>query len=311
MKSIRIALIAIAGLMLLPPQEASAQFRRYANQIGRIVNQVQRNQRHEQHEQHNNHQQDNNHQRHYQQPVHHNNHQPAHDSHTSQVIGQEQGYHVDHHDHIVRDAHGHIIGRYHHDVIHKDASYVVPHQGQHNDSYHMHNGQYYYTPQTALKTQVVIQPVAVRYGSFLHVDDLASRLEELTNEFLLDLHYNYRHNHGFAETYAEGYELLQVAKYIHDAEHAQDRNAIRARIGGMDALFHHLQDDVRGWSRHHVRQIGQLGILSKMDMIEGTLHHLMNDIGVGQAAGAGGPEVAPPPIGFAPPPLTVAPAPPR
>lgn len=290
MKSIRIALIAIAGFMLLPAQEASAQFRRYANQIGRIVNEVQRQ------EQHNNHQQQ------------HNNHQPVHDTHTSQVIHQGQGSHVDH---VVRDAHGHIVGRYHHDVIHKDASYVVPHQGQHNDSYHMHNGQYYYTPRTALRTQVVTRPVAVKYGSFSHVDDLASRLEELTNEFLLDLHYNYRHNIGFAETYAEGYQLLQVAKYIHDAEHAQDRNAIRARIGGMDALFHHLQEDVRGWSRHHHRQIGQLGILSKMDMIEATLHHLMNDMGVGQVPGPGGPEVAPPPPGIAPPPLTVAPAPPR
>ncbi len=150
--------------------------------------------------------------------------------------------------------------------------------------------------------------VAVKFGSFSHVDDLASRLEELTNEFCLDLHYNYSHNHGFRETYAEGYQLMLVAKFIHDAEHANDRNAIRSKLNGMDELFHHVQDDVRGWSRHHRRQIGQLGILSKMDMIESTLHHLMNDVGIHSTDG----EQAPPPSGIreqAPAPLTVAPPP--
>jgi hypothetical protein len=50
----------------------------------------------------------------------------------------------------------------------------------------------------------------------------------------------------------------------------------------MDALFHH----VRGWSRHH-HQVGQLSILSKMDMIESALHHLMNDVGMQQASAPG------------------------
>lgn len=317
MKLSRIAIIAVAGMTFLTTQQAEAQLRRYANQIGRIVNQVQRGQdrhddhgspRHNDNHQHNNHQ---GHAQHYPPANQHIIHQPHHDSHTSQVIRQGNGYHVDHHDHVVRDSHGHIIGRYHHDVIHKDASYVVPHVGIHMDSYYVQNGQYFYTPQTASRTQVVNRPIAVPYGSFSHVDDLASRLEELTNEFLLDLHYNYQHNPGFAQTYAEGYELLQVAKYIHAAEHAQDRNAIRSRLGGMDALFHHLEGDVRGWSRRHHRQIGQLGILSKMEMIESTLHHLMHDVGVGQAPAAIGPEVAPPPAGFAPAPLMVAPLPGR
>jgi hypothetical protein len=71
----------------------------------------------------------------------------------------------------------------------------------------------------------------------------------------------------------------------------------------MDALFHH----VRGWSRHH-HQVGQLSILSKMDMIESALHHLMNDVGMQQASApgvaAGG--QTPPPGGFGEP-LTTAP----
>lgn len=276
----RIAL-AVAATLLALPQDASAQLRRYSNQIGRIINNAQ------QHHHHNN-----NH------SSHHNHYNP--------------GYHIDHHDHIVRDSHGHVIGRYHHDVVHQNSTYIVPHHGNHHDTYHVHNGHYYYTPRTASvgTTRVVTKPVQVQFGSFSHVDDLASRLEELSNEFLLDLHYNYSHNHGFRETYAEGYQLLQVAKFIHDAEHAHDRAAIRSKLNGMDALFHHLQDDVRGWSRHHHRQIGQLGILSKMNMIESTLHHLMNDVGVEQApppAAVGG--QAPPPGGIGAP-LTTAPPPP-
>ncbi|GAB5444678.1 MAG: hypothetical protein Fues2KO_50270 [Fuerstiella sp.] len=275
----RIAFAALAGLLLTATsQDASAQIRRYSNQIGRIINGVQSNQHHN----HNSNQYHNNHNNHSS----HNNH-------------YNPGYHIDHHDHVVRDSHGHVIGRYHHDVVHQNSTYIVPHSGHHQDTYHVHNGQYYYTPQTVSSNHTVSRPVAVQFGSFSHVDDLASRLEELTNEFLLDLHYNYSHNHGFRETYAEGYQLLQVAKFIHDAEHAHDRAAIRSKLNGMDALFHHLQDDVRGWSRHHHRQIGQLGILSKMDMIESTLHHLMNDVGVEQAPPPGGTGA---PLTTAPPP---------
>ena len=271
----RFALMALAGLLLsATPQNASAQFRRYSNQINRIINSAQGN-----HSSHNNH--------------------------------YNPGYHIDHHDHVIKDSHGHVIGNYHHDVVHQNSTYIVPHTSHsiHHGTYHLHNGNYYYTAQTASNSHAVQRPVAVQFGSFSHVDDLASRLEELTNEFCLDLHYNYSHNHGFRETYAEGYQLMLVAKFIHDAEHANDRNAIRSKLNGMDELFHHVQDDVRGWSRHHRRQIGQLGILSKMDMIESTLHHLMNDVGV---HATGGEQAPPPPGGIreqAPAPLTVAPPP--
>ncbi len=242
---------------------------------------------------------------------HHNNH-IIHNGHSSHSNHYTPGYHIDHHDHAIRDSHGHVIGNYHHDVVHQNSTYIVPHSGSHNSTYHAHNGQYYYTPQTAAigRHYTVQKPVAVAFGSFSHVDDLASRLETLTNEFLLDLHYNYPHNPGFRETYGEAYQLLEVAKYIHAAEHANDRAAIQSKLNGMDALFHHLQDDVRDWSRHHHHQVGQLGILSKMDMIESALHHLMNDVGVQQAPppGSTGGQ-APPQGGFAPGPLTTAPPP--
>lgn len=190
------------------------------------------------------------------------------------------GYHIDHHDHVLRDAYGHVIDRYHHNVVHRNSTYILPRTSCHG-TYFVRNGHYYHAPRLAsLSGQVALEPTEIRFGAFSHIDDLASRLEELTNEFCLDLYYNYQHNHEFHVTYAEAYELLQVARYIHAAEHQHDRDAIRSRLNGMDALFHHLQDDVHGWHRHHHRQIGTLGIVAKMDMIESTLHHLMHDVGV-------------------------------
>jgi len=48
-----------------------------------------------------------------------------------------------------------------------------------------------------------------------------------------------------------------------EAEHLQDRAAILSKLAGADSLFHHVEQDVQGWTRHHHRQIGSLGILSK------------------------------------------------
>ncbi len=68
----------------------------------------------------------------------------------STACGQ-YGFHVDHDDHVIRDSHGHTIGRYHHDVIHHDAQHIVPHlnTGNHG-TYYRHNGYSYYHPQTAM-----------------------------------------------------------------------------------------------------------------------------------------------------------------
>lgn len=222
----------------------------------------------------------------------------------------QYGFHLDHHDHVIQDSHGHVIGRYHHDVIHRDAQHIVPHLNTVNHgSYYHHNGSSYYIPQTAMvgTQQVAPTPQEITFGGFGHVDDLAQRFEYLMNDLCLDLYYNYSHNPGFQETYSEAYSLLEAAKFIHAAEHANDRDAISRKLGGADALFHHVEDDVRSWSRIHRRQVGTLGILSKMEMAESVLHHLMQDVGVkpelpqqAPAPGVGGPDIAPPPSTFFP-----------
>lgn len=214
-------------------------------------------------------------------------------------------FHVDHHDHVIKDSHGHVIGRYDHNVIHRDAQHIVPHLNSVNHgTYYRQNGYSYYHPQTAMlgTQQVAPTPQEITFGGSGHVEDLAQRLEFLMNDLCLDLYYKYSHNPGFQETYSEAYSLLETAKYIHAAEHAKDRDAISRKLGGADALFHHVEGDVRGWSRIHHRQIGALGILSKMEMAESVLHHLMQDVGVqtevpeqAPAPGIGGPGLALPP----------------
>ncbi|MCA8991730.1 MAG: hypothetical protein KDA69_18215 [Planctomycetaceae bacterium] len=210
-----------------------------------------------------------------------------------------QHIHHDIHD-VLRD---HVVGRLtsgrqaYNDNIDARARFMVSDfNSQYRGTYCERNGACYYRPSNSN------QQVRIEYGSFSHVDDLAARLEYMANELCLDLYYNYSHNRGFDVTYGEAYQILEAARFVHALEHHHmDRQAIRSRIGGLDALFHHVQDDVRGWSRHHHRQVGTLGIIAKMDQMEATLHHLMNDIGVaataeGEVAPApGGRELAPPP----------------
>jgi hypothetical protein len=160
----------------------------------------------------------------------------------------------------------------HHDD-HAGDHHVLRYHDQHHRGYYFErNGHYYYNDGRG-------NSVLVRSGSFSHVDDLAIRLEQLTSELCLDMHYNYRHNPGFKETYREVYQLYELAKYIHAEEHHGHHEEIARKLTGMDDLFHHVQEDIRGWHRHHHRQIGSLGIISKTDRIESTIHHLMNDVG--------------------------------
>jgi len=234
------------------------------------------------------------------------------------------GYHIDHHDHIIRDSHGHVIGRQHHDVIHGNSMHAPYHDGYHQprivhprptyvrpaaDRYH---GPHHEHPSQWRNSHPQVhrpaRPFNVTFGGFSHVDELASQLEFLTNQLLQDLHYNYSHNPGFQETYREAYEIYQVAKYIHAAEHHHDRDTIASKLGGLDADFHHIQDDVRGWTRHHHRQVGQLGILTKMDRVESVLHHLMNDVGV-RSATSGASQEPPAPAGGVTPIIVTSPPP--
>lgn len=154
------------------------------------------------------------------------------------------------------------------------------------------------------------RPVEIQSGGYAHVDDLSGRLEVLANDLCLDLNYNYRHNAGFAETYREAYRILDTAKYIHAKDHQGDRVEVARRLDELDGLFHHVEGEVGSWSRRHYRQIRQGDAKTKLAIVEATLHHLMNDVGVEGSHGASEEAPTPAEVEVAPPPAAVAVPPP-
>lgn len=184
------------------------------------------------------------------------------------------------------DSGHHDVGHYDH---HSDWHYVVPHYDSHYyGTYYSDAGINYYTPRTYVTdpgTYVAAKPVEIEFGGYAHVDDLSGRLELLANDLCLDLHYNYEHNPGFAATYREAYKILDTAKYVHAKEHQGDKAEVAQRVDELDGLLHHVQGEVKGWSRRQSKQIAQGGVQTKLDSVEATLHHLMNDVGVKGAHG--------------------------
>lgn len=71
----------------------------------------------------------------------------------------------------------------------------------------------------------------------------------------------------------------QVTGIITVTDHASGE---MSPAGGLSAgdLLSVSNGDVRGLSRAHHRQIGTLGIISKKEMAESWLHHLMQDVRV-------------------------------
>jgi hypothetical protein len=204
--------------------------------------------------------------------------------------------HEDHWDHHHHRSRRHHSGWHHSDWHHSDHHhhagwhFVVPHYDHHyHGTYYYDDGINYYVPRpyvTGSQSYVTAKPVAVEFGGYSHVDDLAGRLERQANELCLELHYNYRHNGGFAQTYREAFQVLAAAKYIHASEHQGDRAEVARRLDEVDGLFHHVQDDVRRWSRRQNRQIGHGGAQAKLELVEAMLHHLMHDVGVKGSHGA-------------------------
>lgn len=146
-------------------------------------------------------------------------------------------------------------------------------------------------PSSVLSRRVVSQPV-VTYGGFSHIDDLAVEMEQLARAILWEMHFNYSRNPGYNATYSEAYTMLRQAKAIHRAEHHGNRAEITRIAGSMDELFHHIEDDIASWRPSHRHVVGHGSLFDKMESMEQTLHHLMQDVGL--AAGT----TDPPPPGL-------------
>lgn len=198
---------------------------------------------------------------------------------------------------------------------HEDYRHVIPSQHNNHGTYYTNNDTHYYYKappvafhpgvQVAMRPATPVQPTALQFGSFSHVDDLSGRLATLANEFCLELHHNYGHNPGFAPIYAEAYRILQAAKYAHGNEHQGDRAALTRTLSEIDPLFHHVQSEMANWERQERRAIGQVTVADKVQQMEALIHHTLFDIGVkpqhdeqaeqAPPPGGGGVEQAPPP----------------
>lgn len=136
---------------------------------------------------------------------------------------------------------------------------------------------------TPLRSVQTVSPGVVRYGGFSHIDDLAVEMEQRARDVLWEMHFHYRQNRDFDTTYAEAYNMLLQAKALHQAEHRGDRAAISRVVTELDELFHHVEDDIRTWRPSHHHRAGQNGLSGKMEAMELTLHHLMEDVGIATA----------------------------
>jgi|GEM_PF-1446599 len=170
-----------------------------------------------------------------------------------------------------------------------DWRYVVPSQQQHyynSGTYYSRNGAHYYVPAAPPPGTYAGQPTAriapesvkLQYGGFKQTYDLAQRLEFEANRLCLDMHYNYPHNRGFAQTYREAYQIRETADSLGSAQLGRTR--IRQEATELDELFHHVQDEIKPWTRIERRPVGEGGINGKAEVMESILHHLLYDIGV-------------------------------
>jgi hypothetical protein len=194
--------------------------------------------------------------------------------------------HDDHYHHYGDDGHWDHRHSYHHDSDWDDSGwlYVVPQFGSsYRGTYYSNRGNYYYQPQYQprnSRTYQAAKPIELEFGGYAHVNDLSGRLQQLANQLCLDLHYNYRHNPGFADTYRTAYEILDTAKYLYAKEHQADRAEFARRLDGLDAPFHEVESEIKSWSRRSNRQVGQGSAQAKLVALGATLHHLMHDVGV-------------------------------
>jgi hypothetical protein len=211
------------------------------------------------------------------------------------------GHHTSHQTGGHLDAHFSTHGDGHHSTHlpshhganygHNTWQYVVPHHQGHHGAYYSIGSSHFYTPYTVrpitsvpLASQATVvevqKTVAFDLGGFNRFQDLAGRLSLETNALCLDMHYNYGHNKNFRDVYREAYELLLGAKYLSGSEHKGDRELVRLRAAEMDKLFHHVQAEIRSWSRVPSKQVMAGTVVEKIEATEALLHHLCFDVGV-------------------------------
>ncbi len=165
--------------------------------------------------------------------------------------------------------------------------------------YFRNNDGYYYYPQTVISTyaypqtqivngtssdsiasQQAPEPTPVVFGGFAHVDELTGMLPVVANDLCLDMHYNYQGNGGFDSAYRNAYAVLQSANSLQASHQAGNKEAIQAEVRNIDVMLHRIEEQTFNWTRHEQRQVGELGLLTKLEVTADITHHLMYDVGI-------------------------------
>ena len=94
------------------------------------------------------------------------------------------------------------------------------------------------------------------------------------------MHYNYSHNANYSAVYREAFAALTEAKGLKAALQTDDRETIKQRLKVTDSILHKLEPQVQGWTRNHQKQVGEAGMLTKLEIAGDVTHHMMHDAGI-------------------------------
>lgn len=209
------------------------------------------------------------------------------------------------------------------------ASRILAPNGYSNrGAYYRDNDQYYYYPisnsgnqglqqsstlyqqqkqSTGVSSIAPVESVAIQFGGFAHTEELGNLLPAVVNDFCLDMHHNYSHNQNFSSAYREAYAMLTTARSLQQSLPSNDRDVVKQHLVSIDQKLHLVDRQTQGWTRDHARQVGELGLIAKEEMVSDIIHHMMYDAGI-SVEGHAPPdsadsdavtgEVAPPPAGF-------------
>lgn len=132
-------------------------------------------------------------------------------------------------------------------------------------------------------------PATFVFGARTHTGALAIQLREQANSMCLEAYHNYRNNPAFTEIYRDMYKILTDAEHIIDLtnDYHQDHHDvdhIASDLYEIDQLFHKVESGVKYWRANNPYHAH---LPEKMEAVEDTIHHLMEDYGVKSKIGNG------------------------
>lgn len=184
-------------------------------------------------------------------------------------------------------------------------SVLAPRQLRNRGVFYRNNGRHYYYPWTndlnvgvqqasgtyidGDPSNIIVgsdeydrEPVPVEFGGWEYMDELAPVMPQVLNELCLDMYYNYRSARNFDPAYRDAYAMLEASKELRAAQKSGDQSQVKEHLKKIDRMLHQVEDQTQGWTRTHTRQIGELGLITKLQVAGDMTHHMMHDAGISE-----------------------------